>query len=336
MVKSGGQKGRLLALREILLRQTDEEHGLTLAQLQGELEGRGLAAERKSLYDDIETLRLYGLDVMREGRRYFVAERPFQLPELKLLVDAVQACKFITRRKSDQLIGKVEGLCSAHQARQLQRQVYVAGRVKTENEAVYFSVDALHGAISQGVQVSFAYEEWALAPGGRRFVRRARRDGQAYRVSPWALTWDDENYYLIAFDSRTEAIRHYRVDKMAHIRPLPEMPREGADAFANFDMGAYSKGVFGMFGGEEETLLLWFAPTLAGVVADRFGPETPLRPVGEGFAVRVKVRVSPPFWSWLFGLGAGARILEPPEAVNAYLRYARETLAPYGEGEREQ
>lgn len=321
MAKSGGQKGRLLALREILLRQTDEEHGLTLAQLQGELEGRGLAAERKSLYDDIETLRLYGLDVMREGRRYFVAERPFQLPELKLLVDAVQACKFITRRKSDQLIGKVEGLCSAHQARQLQRQVYVSGRIKVMNESIYYNVDKLHTAISGQRAITFQYFDYDIH---RKKVYR--RDGKRYTVSPYGLIWNSENYYLVAYDHLHREMRHYRVDKMAEIL-VTSLPRQGQAQYPNFQLAQYGQKHFGMYSGQEMTVRLRGRRNMAGVVWDRFGQDVILVPDGEEhFTVTLPVVLSPQFFGWLFGLEGGLVPVAPKRAVLLYRQKLAEAL----------
>lgn len=201
MAKRSGQKLKLLYLMKILLEQTDEDHGLTIAQLAQKLEEWGVSAERKSLYDDLETLQVYGLDVISpQGRgSYGIGSRLFETAELKLLVDAVQSSRFITAKKSRELIGKVESLASVYQAQTLQRQVYVANRIKTMNESIYYNIDTLHQAIAQGKQISFRYFQWAVGAAGEDAVaRRFRREGERYQVSPWALTWDDENYYLVA------------------------------------------------------------------------------------------------------------------------------------------
>ncbi len=241
MAKRSGQKLKLLYLMKILLEQTDEDHGLTIAQLAQKLEEWGVSAERKSLYDDLETLQVYGLDVISpQGRgSYGVGSRLFEVAELKLLVDAVQSSRFITAKKSRELIGKVESLASVYQAQTLQRQVYVANRIKTMNESIYYNIDALHQAIAQGKQISFRYFQWPVPPGGER-----------YQVSPWALTWDDENYYLVAYDTPEQKIKHFRVDKMEGIR-LEKEKRDGAEQFQKFDMAVYFRQVFGMYGGEE-------------------------------------------------------------------------------------
>ncbi|MGN0968511.1 MAG: helix-turn-helix transcriptional regulator, partial [Oscillospiraceae bacterium] len=305
MAKSGNQKQKLLVLRQLLLERTDEEHPMTVQQMIGELERWGIQAERKSLYDDLEQLRAFGLDVQcRKGRAggWFVGERDFELPELKLLVDAVQASKFITRRKSDALIRKLEGLAGVHQARQLQRQVYVNGRVKTMNESIYYNVDTLHAAVSARRAVSFRYFDY-----NSRKEKVLRREGARYTVSPCGLVWDDENYYLVGWDHDRGDVRHYRVDKMSDLA-VTQLPLEGAAA-GDFDMAGYAQKHFGMFSGTAAHVKLRCREELAGVVLDRFGREAMLVPGGDGtFTVTVEVVVSPQFWGWLFGLGSGVEL----------------------------
>ena len=239
MAKSGNQKGKLLYLAEIFHRETDEAHGLTLAELTERLAAYGVQAERKTLYADMEELRRCGLDIdsWKEGReyRYRLASREFELPELKLLVDAVQASRFITESKSRSLIKKLESLVSVHDARQLQRQVLIAGRVKTMNESIYYNIDKLHSAIGEGKQIRFQYFQWTVEK-----KEALRRDGGWYCVSPWHLRWDDENYYLIAYDAEADRVKHYRVDKMKRITLL-EAPRLGQERMARFDPAVYTR-----------------------------------------------------------------------------------------------
>lgn len=318
---------------KILLEETDEEHALTMEDLLARLERAGIHAERKSIYDDFEALRIYGLDVEKAAGRpcgYFVADRTFELPELKLLVDAVQSSKFITYKKSNELIHKVESLASIHQAKLLQRQVYVANRVKTMNEGVYYNIDLIHDAISRGRKIQFRYFEWAVSFAGKEKVqRRYRRDGQEYCISPWALTWDDENYYMIGFDSPAGMIKHYRVDKMAGITVTKEN-RDGQQHFEKFDMAIYSRRMFGMFGGEEETVRLRFTNRLIGVVLDRFGQDVFLsKEDGEHFTAVVRVAVSPQFLSWVFGFGAEVKILSPAHVTQAFAQQAQAALGEY-------
>ncbi|MBE7008013.1 MAG: WYL domain-containing protein [Ruminococcaceae bacterium] len=314
MPRSSGQKLKLLYLMDYLLQYSDAEHPVTVKQLIAELAAHGVAAERKSIYDDIEALRAYGLDVeqVSQGQLYgyYVASRRFELPELKLLVDSVQSSKFITQRKTNALIKKIETLAGAYDAQRLQRQVYVAGRVKTMNESIYYNVDAIHAGISEDKKIRFKYFEYTVAK-----ERRYRRDGAYYVVSPYALTWDDENYYMVAYDGENGEIRHYRVDKMTNIAALDE-PRDGADAYRSLDMAVYSRKVFGMFSGTEERVRMRFANHLVGAVLDRLGQDASIIPDGDGyFTVSADVVVSPQFFAWLCGFGADARLLAPESAV---------------------
>lgn len=329
MAKSGNQKLKLLYLVKILTEQSDEEHCLSAQALIDALADYGISAERKSIYNDIAQLMDFGYDIVlvkaRTGGGYYLAGRDFELAELKLLVETVQASRFLTVNKSRELISKIGKLASKHQAVQLQRQVYVANRIKTANESIYYVVDDIHRAIQNNRQIAFQYLEWTLAR-----ELSPRRDGKAYQVSPWALTCKDENYYLIAHDSEEDKIKHFRVDKMAKIRVLDDIKREGAVLFERFDIADYANKTFGMYGGREETVTLLFENSLIGVVMDRFGKETPVRRRdAEHFSVRVRVAVSGQFFGWLTGLGEGARIVAPEDVRESYLAHLRETLAGY-------
>lgn len=314
MPKGPNQKLKLLYLMKIFLEKTDENHGLTMSELIAALESYGVSSERKSIYSDIESLRQYGMDIIGEQRDksycYYVGSREFELAELKLLVDSVQAAKFITAKKSGELIKKIESLASKYEAGQLHRQVYVAERVKTINENIYYNVDILHTAIATNVKITFQYFQWDV---NKKMV--LKREGARYEVSPWALSWDDDNYYLIAFDSREGKSKHFRVDKMLNIE-LSEGKREGKEQFAGFDIAHYNRKVFGMFGGEEETVKLECSNDLAGVIIDRFGKAVTLQKKNEKyFTVKVKVAVSRQFLSWVMALGEGVRILSPESVV---------------------
>ena len=281
-----------------------------MADILGYLESYEITAERKSVYADIEAIRELGIDVIGEkiGRDfyYYVVSRDFELAELKLLVDAIQSSKFITEKKSSQLIKKLQGLVSVHEAKQLQRQLYVSGGTKTINEGIYYNVDTLHNAILTNCKITFQYFQWNV-----KKEMELRRDGEFYKVSPWALLWEDENYYLIAFDSAYNEIRHYRVDKMLEISSVKES-REGKEYFEKFNLAEYGKKNFGMFAGEEETVKLEVHNRLIGVILDRFGTEVMIIPADENhFRVNVKVSVSNQFFGWLFGLGSDVRILAP-------------------------
>ncbi len=323
MPKGANQKRKLLILRDILHTETDEQHPLTLAQLQELLAARGVSAERKSLYDDLEQLRLQGDDIVTVRDRYvryYMGQRDFDLPELRLLVDAVQSSKFITLKKSEKLIRQLENLTSRHQAVSLQRQVVVSRRIKSMNESIYYNVDALQQAMTEDCQVTFRYFEW-----DRHKQRQLRRGGALYTVSPWTLLWDSENYYLVAYSAAADSIRHYRVDRMLQISPIDDK-RQGADVFGRLDMGVYTRGTFGMFGGVQQAVTLHCAPHMAGVILDRFGQDTTLVPHGDGFAVRVAVAVSPQFFGWLAGLGGDVSVADSDVAAE-YRTYLEKLLS---------
>lgn len=331
MAKGPNQKLKLLILKDILMNNTDENHGITVSEIIAKLETYGVRAERKSIYDDLHMLEVYGLDICTEKSktvRYYIGSRDFELPELKLLVDAVQSSKFITEKKSRELIKKVGGLASDFDAAKLQRQVFVSNRVKNPNEKIYYAVDVIHEAISSKRQITFCYYEWVLNSqgSGDKIVKRPRRDGDTYKVSPFSLCWDDENYYLVAFDSQSRSIRHYRVDKMDKVE-LTDEKLEGKNVFADFDMAAYSKSVFGMFGGEMVDVKIKVRNSLVGVVADRFGKDVFVTDNGDTtFTFATKVVLSPQFYGWLFALGGGAKIISPVSASEQYRDYVKSAL----------
>ena len=309
-------KMKMLHLVRIFSQETDDEHALTLQEIIARLGAVDIKADRKTLYDDFEELRQYGYDIIAEQRNrntyYHLGAREFELPELKLLVDSVQAAKFITTRKSRDLIRKLETHVSRYQAEQLHRQVYIAGRVKAMNESIYYNIDKLHEAINRGVQIRFQYGQWNV-----RKEIELRHDGAWYRVSPWALTWDNEKYYLIAYDAEANMIKHYRVDKMLRITLLDEA-RLGRETFRAFDIARYAKSVFGMFTGEETTVRLIAENHMASVVIDRFGKDISITPVDEDhFEAVVRVAISPQFFGWIVGLGRSIRIAGPDEVVDS-------------------
>ncbi len=333
-MRSSHQKHKILALMRLLQEQTDAEHPVTMQQILQELQRQGIEAERKSVYDDLEVLRSFGISVEKTLGKpwgYFVEERLFQLPELKLLVDAVQSSKFITAKKSQELISKVESLASVHQAGMLQRQVRVSNRIKSMNESIYYTVDAIHTAILEEKQICFCYFEWAPGALGR-LERVYRKNGERYEVSPWCLTWDDENYYLLAYDAAAGLLKHYRVDKMDRLE-ISEKKREGRELYENSDMALYTRKLFGMFAGKEERVTLRLPNRLAGVVADRFGTDTRVfREEGERFTVHVRVAVSPQFFGWISGLGEEVEILKPDWVRGEYKEHLKRIAARYEDG----
>ncbi len=333
MAKASNQKLKILYLIKIMMEKTDETHSITMTDIIAELEQYGVAAERKSVYSDIESLRQYGLDIIgvKEDRTfyYYVGKRPFELAELKLLVDSVQAAKFITAKKTNELIKKIEGFASMYEAAQLQRQVYVAERIKTMNESIYYNVDKIHAAIAQNRRIRFQYFQWNIYK-----EMELRKGGAYYEVSPWALSWTDENYYLIAFDNMQHKIKHFRVDKMIRIE-ITFGIREGRKTFYQFDMAVYAKKMFGMYGGEEQTVKLECENRLAGVMIDRFGKDMILKRTDEQhFIAKVKVAVSRQFLAWVMALGDGVKIVGPDVVVEQVKEEVRRFMRQYDVGSK--
>lgn len=308
------QKLKIMYLMKILLEETDEDHDLTLNEIVEKLKAYNVTAERKSLYSDIENLRTFGLDIigMQYGKTYHykVASRQFQLVELKLLVDAVQSSRFITEKKSDELIAKLESYASKYEAKKLARQVNVNGRVKTMNERIYYSVDKIHEALNEESQIKFQYFTWTADK-----KMELKHGGAYYSVSPWALCWDDEKYYLVGYDNREYKIKHFRVDKMADVSVVYE-EREGKEEFSKMQMSEYTNRLFGMFDGNLETVTLLCENHAANVIIDRFGTDIPLMKTdAEHFIVRVRVSVSKLFLSWIMAI-PGVKIVAPERTVD--------------------
>ena len=327
MPKSFQQKLKILYLMRAFLERTDEAHPMRVKDLITYLEHFGIHAERKTIYDDIENLRVFGMDIMNRRERpsgFYLASREFEVAELKLLVDAVQSSRFLTADKSRQLIQKLESLTSVHQAKELQRQVIVQNRVKNINENIYYNIDEIHRAISQNRKISFQYTEWTLSK-----ERRLKKNGARYLISPWQMLWQDENYYLIGVDENSGIVKHYRVDKMLGVVAEKDS-RNGAELFEKFDSAGFASGTFGMFGGREESISLEFENRLIGVVIDRFGQDVMVMSKDDEHSVtRVRVHVSPQFYGWLSALGSGIRLLSPENVRREYRDFLRKALENY-------
>ena len=307
-MKHENQKCKILVIRDLLL-ETDELHPMTTLDFIAKLKERGIEAERKSVADDLMTLSEYGMDIesVAVGKRkgYYLASRMFESAELKMLVDSVQAAKFLSPKKTRGLIKKLAGLSSRGEAALLKRQLYISDRGKTDNESVFYNIDSIHGAIGEDREITFVYWQYDLNK-----KRVPRKSGARYRVSPFALVWDDEFYYLIAYDAADARIKHYRVDKMTRIT-ITDSERQGKDAFAALDMSVYTSRNFSMFAGEEADVVLDCDANLIGVIVDRFGADVSVHPNGDGFTAFVRVAVSEQFFGWVAALGGAVRIVSP-------------------------
>lgn len=313
MPKSPNQKLKLLYIMRLLLEKSDEQHPVSVSEIISHLEANSISAERKSIYTDIESLIYFGLDInQRRGKNggYYLASREFELPELKLLVDSVQSSKFMTEKKTMMLIKKIESLASVYEAQLLHRQVFVKNRIKNMNESIYYNVDKIHNGIASDCKICFKYFEYTVSK-----ERVCKHNGEKYCISPFALTWDDENYYMIGFDSQAGIIKHFRVDKMMDIS-LSSEKRDGQKQFEKLDLASYSKMHFGMFTGKEERVTLEFSNSLAGAAIDRFGKDVPMIPAdGEHFHINTEVAISPQFFGWICGFGDCAKIIAPESVV---------------------
>jgi predicted DNA-binding transcriptional regulator YafY len=314
MSMSPNQRAKLLYLMKILLDKTDEQHPMTTAEIITELDKYDIKAERKSIYTDFEILQQFGLNIETQRSKtisYFIAHRQFELPELKLLVDAVQSSRFITEKKSEELIAKLSSLTSAPQAKQLQRQVYVAGRAKTMNETVYYSIDQIHAAINEGKKIAFRYFDYNA---NKKPVYR--KDGENYITTPVTLCWSDDSYYMVAYSAKHDGLAHYRVDRMSDVSVL----HEDADSFnrKKFNIADHIKRVFGMYSGELIRATLSFDNSLVNVVLDHFGKDVKLTAKSDGcFEISADVSVSPVLLAWMFQFGERAEIKEPESLIAA-------------------
>lgn len=324
MARGKNQKLKLFYLAKIMQEETDDKHGLTMPQIIEKLAAYGIEAQRKSLYDDLEALNDSGIDIIKTpvGKRtyYSVGSREFEIAELKFLVDAIQSSKFITPHKTEELIKKIGSLASNYDAKLLKRQVYVADRVKSMNESIYYSIDEIHNAINANQQVEFQYFSW-----NEKGEPQLRKGGEMYQVSPHGLVWDDENYYLIAYDEKEECLKHYRVDKMLRLKMI-DKKRQGDEVYAKVNKAAYTKKHFGMYHGEEETVTLECDNEMVNVLMDRFGRDIRIKPLDEDkFTVKVDVAISDQFLGWIVAL-SGVKVVGP-EDVRCRMREIGERLA---------
>ena len=327
MPRSENQKKKLILILRLLQKRSDEDHPVSMQEILAYLSGEGVEAERKSIYDDLEALRDLGYDIINvKGRNggYFLGNRDFEQAELKILVDAVQASRFITRQKSRDLIRKISELGGEYGSRELKRDVYVLNRAKSENESTMYSVDAIHSALRDDRIVKFKYMEYGMDK-----KLHYRKNGAFYTVAPLGLIWNNERYYLIAHDPSVSEIRHYRVDRMKNISVAKER-RDLPTELRKFDVGEYGARNFSMFSGEESYVTVTFPKEMVNTVIDQFGLDVSIFPQDEDtFKARFKVAVSKPFFGWIFSLGNKVRIEGPENVKEEYISYLKVNLRQY-------
>ena len=328
--KSEKKKLVLLYLRDLFLEKTDATHYVRMPEILEYLESRNVFVDRRTVYTDISILNQSGFEIVgvaeKGGYKYHHPSRLFDTSELKFLIDSIAASKFLTERKSKELVSKVKTLGSSFDNSALNRGVLSPKRIKTMNDKVFDNLDILYDAISSNSQISFQYMRW----NSQRKLEPSSK-GYTFIVSPCAVSLSDDNYYLIAFDGKSQELRHFRIDKMRTIK-LTFEPREGKDVFKSFDIVDYSRKTFGMFSGKEETVTVEAPHRLAGVFIDRFGEAANIRKNFDNpdkFLVRIAVNVSPQFYAWIFGLGKDVKIISPESVKEDFIKTTTAILSNY-------
>lgn len=332
MPTSLNQQSRILRLAEFLYQKTDDTHTVSLKNILEALNAYGFYPSRTTVYSDINFLREFGIDIIKTGNtcasRYHIGTRLFQETELKILVDCIQSSNFITLKKSEEMIKKLEHLTSAHIAKSLERSVYVRNRIKNMEESVYINVDGISSAINSNKQIRFQYYDIDMNK-----KKYPRHNGKYYEVSPFAFVYVDQNYYLLAFYPPDKAIRHFRVDRIVNLEVL-HSERSGKEAFMNLDIATYTSKVFYMFTGEERKVRCRFASGLVRPVLDRFGQDTIIVKEGDkSFSVTLDVVVSPQFYAWMSAYGSDAEILDPPDVRCGYIAHLQGIIDSYAKTE---
>jgi len=312
-------KSRILYVLKLLYAKTDEQNLLSTVEIIDYLASLGMSAHRRTIAADMELLEEFGIDVITiksTQNKYFIGSREFELPEIKLLVDAVESSKFITPKKSEELVKKLSRLVSQNQATELNRQIFIDKRVKPENEEIYYIVDAIHNAIAQKKQLEFKYYEYT-----QEKEKVYKNNGYIYKLSPYALSWSEDHYYVIGYCKKHGKISKFRVDRMAKTNvidgeatPMPE----------NFNGADYAKETFSMYDGETKTVELKCTNELMKVIIDRFGEDVNTTSLGSNcFKAIVDVSVSPTFYGWVFQFSGKMSIIDPCDVRNQYIEMAK-------------
>ncbi len=324
MAKSANQKLKMLYIADFLNRKTDENHTVSTNDIISMLSKNGIEAERKSIYSDLEALRNYGMDIIitkGRGGGICVGSRDFQLSELKLLVDAVQSSRFITTKKSYEIIKKLSSLASDYEKDDLQREVFIVNRIKNDNENIFYSTDAIHKAIHNDKMISFRYFNY-----GADKKKVYHHNVETIKVSPFGLQYDSEKYYLIAFDSYASGIKHYRVDKMENVEIIDES-RDGKGYFRKFDIAEYSNATTTMYQGEVTDVIIKLPEKFAGAIIDKFGKKCKFIKTEDGkYTVSVKAALTPTLYSWIFTFGGEMTVIAPEKAVQEYKTQLQKAL----------
>lgn len=313
MISQSRQKQKLIILSRILMNETDETHPLSVSELIAKLALNDIKAERKTIYDDIATLAETGMDIVVDKRGhsnvYYVGSRLFQDEELLVLADAVASSKFLTVKKSNELIKKLQSLTSKYSATKLKRTIYVGNRAKTFNESIYYTINSIHEAMYMDKDISFKYFEYDLEK-----KKRFRYNGMEYKVSPYYLIWENDCYYLVCYSKRHSNISRYRVDRMNDVT-VTKSPRHQLTVDEE-NIAKQLRATYNMYGGRSEIVTLQMDAKLLNVLIDKYGEGVRINPLDDKhFTVRLDVQISPTFWGWLFQFGTQAKIIAPKSVV---------------------
>lgn len=322
MARDNRRKVKLLKLIELLRQHTDEQNPMTTSQVGAAMEAMGIPCDRRIIKRDVDSLNEMGYEVMVTSvgheNAYYIADRSFSIPELKILIDAVHASSFITEKKSEELIEKIAALAGSHRAEVLKRNMVCFNTRKHSNEKILYSVDTLEEAILTQKKVIFLYFD--LDENGERVYRRG---GHHYVVEPIALVFNEDNYYLTCYSARHDSTSNYRIDRMDGVKIIEEPCCEKAISLRN-EVAAYTEQAFKMFSGKIESVVLEFDRSLIGAVYDKFGENIKMMPSTESKVITTaKVRISPTFWGWLVQFGAQMRIVSPDYVIEEYSSHIR-------------
>lgn len=316
------KKGRLLALKDYLYQYTDEGHPATTQELIDEMTFRGYPGNRKTIKDDIDVLNKFGMDIVTNvsrGNSFFIGERQFELPELKLLVDAVSSSRFISTGKSDVLIKKISSMASVYQQEQIAPRIYTADRIKTDNTQLYYIVDKLIEAVQEKKKVRFQYQEYDADKN-----KVLRNNGELYVNSPYGCLWNDDYYYLIGYSDKHCKVVTFRIDRIIDLELIEENAVPEPESFTIAD---YVKKSIEMYDGEEQQVELLCDNEVMKSVVDRFGEAIQTEKVSESkFKATITVSASKTFYAWTFRFAGQIQIVSPVKMRAEYMEMARKII----------
>lgn len=317
-------KARLLYVLKLLEQYSDEEHPLSTADLLSMLVDQyGISTHRITLKTDIETLQSFGVDIEvinSSQNKYYISSRQFEIPELKLLIDAVESSKFITEKKSEVLVSKLTSLVSEHQAKQLKRNLCTTDRIKPDNELIYYIVDAINEAINTGKKISFLYFEYNV-----KKEKKLKNGGKPYVLSPYSLIWNGDFYYVVGYSEKHKDVCVFRVDRI--LKSPTILDKDAVPQPEDFNIADYTKSVFQMYGSEECEVTLRCENSLMKYIIERFGEDVQTMAYDmTSFRTIVEVELSPTFYSWVFTFGGKVQILTPEHAKNEYREMLKSAL----------